>query len=45
MNLLSEKNIVSAVYAFLIMGGLIAFLGSLMVYFMKKGKEKNVRRK
>ena len=40
MNLLSEENIIISVYLFLIMGGLITFLGSLMIYFMKKSKKR-----
>jgi len=40
MNIFSEENIVSSAYAFLIMGGLITFLGSLMIYSIKRSKGK-----
>lgn len=43
MNILSEENIIASVYAFLVIGGLITFLGSLVVYLVKKSRKSKKR--
>lgn len=40
MNILSQENITTSVLLFLLMGAVITFWGSLVVYSIKKGKKK-----
>lgn len=38
--MISQENLTTATYTFLILGGLIALLANLFVYFYKKSRHK-----